>query len=1561
LPNFCRTVKLSVAQQVELSLALAQAEPAIAAVGLRHLRLKLPDLEYENLPAETLLAVSHVLKGEADAIVLPLLRRDAASSACVAPVLEPSMNHRPTKPVAQAIPNDAANLVRELGYAATSRGDVLRAILAEAGALPLSPFTAARLALMFANTMTGLDDELSPVLVNALLPESVAPVPDEWTAASWNVDVVAGVLRGVDAAAIAQALDQPDICCSDPAALKFLLLLLARSAERVAGPIIADALLAGPWMHPAAQLALLEAAITDPTALDLSKGGPLPALEDTAEMIPPGPSVGFFSNPNLVCVLVGLGEGALGPRARALLDIGAKACPEALLLSLGAVSHLMASHRLHGALLNELLPPLFSPSPRPAVLLVGRLAGQCGTLVRAAARQSFTAKPTPATLAHISLLARSVGPALVTDAGQGELAVAWACAVADRNEVDLDAWAGNSFAGPAAAVACESALSFLAKQMASAAPRGSPSVALLSIENVAALLKALDRSALTPRNRLAQLSARALSVHPNLSSLMAPAPQEQRQRMKEMEGEVSDGPSPGPPPSTSSDDIEECANSYFQRIYTSEQSISEVIEMLKRFKSSPSQREQEIFACMIHNLFDEYRFFHKYPEKELRITGILFGALVQHQLVSSITLGIALRYVLEALRNRTQNGKMFRFGMFALEQFKGRLSEWPQYCSHIVAIDQLAEHHRDLIEDIRRAMTASRGSSAESGMGIEAEPKQPEPPLPAPAAPVVVPTIVVPTPVTPVVPPVAPAAVAPTAVPTPTPPASSNAAAPLAAAAEARSQASQETPADRGLIMTDIMPAGAEPGLALNQPPEMVIERIHLVFNNVSMQNLDAKAAETRGVLDAEFLPWFGNYLVVKRISSQPNFHQLYMAFLLKLDAPELMNSVLASVFRNVSKLLASPKITTSTTERSLLKNLGSFLGHMTLARNKPVLQRKLDVKEVLCQGFETGRLIAVTPFVAKIMEGAKDSRVFRPPNPWIMGLMGVLRELYDLEDLKMNIKFEVKIRSPKIFVHKFLSTSLTPPLTPCFTISSLFPSSQIEVLSKHLGLKIDEVPAQRVLCHRLQPRKDKAADFNVRPSAVVQAVEPTPEPEPAPTPPPQPSVVAPAEPVAEQTVIPNLAAYVTVNGSLALLAAHPQLKAIVALAVDRAIREVIQPVVERSSTIACITTKELVAKDFALEASEAKMRKAAQLMVANLAGSLAVVTSRDPLRLSMINHLRLLLQQSPMDPAALEAAVQACSNDNLDLGCMLVERAATEAAVRDVDEALAAPLAERRKASQQGQAFADDAQGRRFPAALPRASSPHARWTRTGAAQRVRGLRAAATPARALGTATRDGCGAGARLVWPPGGAAGCRRVGPRQGCRAAAVPRHAGPRQRGRHPVAPGGGGDGQSGGRRARGRGLPVRATAVFQEDERGRRPPQARSLRGAAGRPQGRVQEDPPRASHVDGRAPFERRGRVQAAACHARAAGARQALAAPGSGRVCRLQDGGWRVGALGGPGHALGEAVHPRAAGAVGRLRRHLRRAGQGRSARSGAQDQQVRGGAQSSSRRRAGTSLIVL
>ena len=96
--------------------------------------------------------------------------------------------------------------------------------------------------------------------------------------------------------------------------------------------------------------------------------------------------------------------------------------------------------------------------------------------------------------------------------------------------------------------------------------------------------------------------------------------------------------------------------------------------------------------------------------------------------------------------------------------------------------------------------------------------------------------------------------------------------------------------------------------------------------------------------------------------------------------------------------------------ERSLLKNLGAWLGLITLARNKPLLLRDLDMKELICDAYERGLLIAVVPFVAKILDAASASRVFMPPNPWVMGIMMVLVELYQVPDLKLNLKFEIEV-----------------------------------------------------------------------------------------------------------------------------------------------------------------------------------------------------------------------------------------------------------------------------------------------------------------------------------------------------------------------------------------------------------------------------------------------------------------------------------------------------------------------------------------------------------------------
>ena len=68
--------------------------------------------------------------------------------------------------------------------------------------------------------------------------------------------------------------------------------------------------------------------------------------------------------------------------------------------------------------------------------------------------------------------------------------------------------------------------------------------------------------------------------------------------------------------------------------------------------------------------------------------------------------------------------------------------------------------------------------------------------------------------------------------------------------------------------------------------------------------------------------------------------------------------------------------------------------------------------------------------------------------------------------------------------------------------------------------------------------------------------------------------------------------------------------------AVEESIEEILKPVVDRSVTIALITTKELVLKDFAYDNDSDRISEASEHIIQSLAGSLALVTCREPLRL---------------------------------------------------------------------------------------------------------------------------------------------------------------------------------------------------------------------------------------------------------------------------------------------------------------------------------------------------------
>ncbi|XP_022061855.1 CCR4-NOT transcription complex subunit 1 isoform X6 [Acanthochromis polyacanthus] len=718
-----------------------------------------------------------------------------------------------------------------------------------------------------------------------------------------------------------------------------------------------------------------------------------------------------------------------------------------------------------------------------------------------------------------------------------------------------------------------------------------------------------------------------------------------------------------------SKEIDDEANSYFQRIYNHPphptMSVDEVLEMLQRFKDSTIKREREVFNCMLRNLFEEYRFFPQYPDKELHITACLFGGIIEKGLVTYMALGLALRYVLEALR-KPYGSKMYYFGIAALDRFKNRLKDYPQYCQHLASIAhflQFPHHLQECVQYIEygqqsrdppvkmQGSITTPGSLALAQVQAQAQSQQPAGlKAPQPGQPS---TLVTTTTTTTTV-------AKTTTITRPTP-----------------SSFKKDVPPSINTTNIDTLLVATDQTERIVEPPENVQEKIAFIFNNLSQSNMTQKVEELKETVKEEFMPWVSQYLVMKRVSIEPNFHSLYSNFLDTLKNPEFVKMVLNETYRNIKVLLTSDKAAANFSDRSLLKNLGHWLGMITLAKNKPILYTDLEVKSLLLEAYVKGQqeLLYVVPFVAKVLESSLRSMVFRPQNPWTMAIMNVLAELHQEHDLKLNLKFE------------------------------------IEVLCKNLSLDINDLKPGNLL-----KDKEKLKSLEEQLSAPKKEAKPPEEMLPVSTTGDFVPFAAPPSTQAATTTtctttgpptpqfsyhdinvyaLAGLAPHININVNIPLLQAHPQLKQCVRQSVERAVQELVHPVVDRSIKIAMTTCEQIIRKDFALDSEESRMRVAAHHMMRNLTAGMAMITCREPLLMSIATNLKnsfaaALRAPTPQQREMMEEAAARIAQDNCELACCFIQKTAVEKAGPEMDKRLATEFELRKHARQEGRRYCD-------------------------------------------------------------------------------------------------------------------------------------------------------------------------------------------------------------------------------------------------------------------------------
>ncbi|CAF4148281.1 unnamed protein product, partial [Rotaria sp. Silwood2] len=686
---------------------------------------------------------------------------------------------------------------------------------------------------------------------------------------------------------------------------------------------------------------------------------------------------------------------------------------------------------------------------------------------------------------------------------------------------------------------------------------------------------------------------------------------------------------------------------YFKRLYSKTSnpppiSVDEFLDIMTKCKDSTIQREREVFQNGIRNLFEEYKFYPQYPERELLLTAQLFGGFFERGLFQNQVLIAAFRVILEGLKKQV-GSNIWNFSVTALNRCKTRIRE-----------------QSALLQALRNLPTYSELPSAITDyFDYNSKPTIPQsfdslrtltpPNLPS-----------------------QPVATSPhshmfsrmNSVPSMT---TTN--------QQSFNPIGKENTAQKGPSLTqnaNIRTLINDPSynlVRIKQPPEHINDKIAFTFNNLSLSNLSQKAQELKDLLnnDEQLWKWVGQYLVIKRVSLEHNFHSLYAGFLNTLNINILFETVLSETHRNIKILLLSDKQINNIPDRSLLKNLGHWLGLITIGRNKPILATDLEIKSIIIEAYHMGpqELLYIIPFVSKILESCAKSKIFQQPNPWLMGIMSVLAEMHGTQDFKLNLKFE------------------------------------IEVLCKQLEIQLNELPIHHILINK--DYFDKIEKQLSNPASQVTSIPPPVTPSPQPS-----SSTTTITPITEPqfrlsdfkpSTFQSLSSMLKINSNISLFRIHPHLKTHTYSPIEQAINESFQTV-QRSLKVATTAAETIARKDFLLNPDEQQLRTSARNMVAYLSSGLVLITARSALQEQIQSYIKThfctvlgISQTSTMNNnneqtttiEMIQQAANEIATSNIELCCCLLQRITISRAIQLIDQRLLSDIELRQRCRAEG------------------------------------------------------------------------------------------------------------------------------------------------------------------------------------------------------------------------------------------------------------------------------------
>ena len=385
-------------------------------------------------------------------------------------------------------------------------------------------------------------------------------------------------------------------------------------------------------------------------------------------------------------------------------------------------------------------------------------------------------------------------------------------------------------------------------------------------------------------------------------------------------------------------------NSMFKGVIT----VDDVIDKLINFKKSDNQKETEKYIHFIKCIFSEYKFYPQYPEDEIKKIGELFGKVINNKLIDGVISSIALKFILECIKKG--KGNMYIFGTIALNQFVNKISNWPNFMNSLIDVPQIKNEkdlYQKLLKQFNESKKKEKGINSGDSRGEEGE----------------------------------------SLIESGDKNIDINAGADYMDKDE-RNIAKQYNKLKNKLsgpaISFDTNYSKINNSGQDNQNiAEEIINKIKYIFcfSNKS-NNIPEKIKELKAIFkDEKKIEWFGKYFINDLISTEniQFFHQYYEIFD-QLKNKELHKEIIKITIKAILKNINISCDTLSSENRAKenLKNLGLWLSEYKISKDRPILAKDLDLKNLIIESCKNGKLHLVIPFICCVFKYAPNSKVFR-------------------------------------------------------------------------------------------------------------------------------------------------------------------------------------------------------------------------------------------------------------------------------------------------------------------------------------------------------------------------------------------------------------------------------------------------------------------------------------------------------------------------------------------------------------------------------------------------------